>query len=189
MKETSKPTKTYPTLGCCGIDCGLCPKYYTIGSSKCPGCCGPGQGRFCSFVNCCIKKKGLEVCAECDEFPCSKFKPLPKWITDIDSFLADRLMPNLNSIKEHSINQFIEQQKRLIALLDTMLHHFNDGRSKRFYCSAVASLSITDLEKALENSEEMIKRGEITSDDFKTKAQILKGFLNEIAIEQGVVFK
>jgi hypothetical protein len=27
---------THPTIGCCGIDCGLCPRYYTDGPSRCP---------------------------------------------------------------------------------------------------------------------------------------------------------
>jgi hypothetical protein len=33
--------KKYPTIGVCGLDCGLCPRYYTIGPSRCPGCAGP----------------------------------------------------------------------------------------------------------------------------------------------------
>ena len=98
-------------------------------------------------------------------------------------------MANLNSIKERGINQFFEQQKKRIELLDTMLKRFNDGRSKRFYCSAVASLSITGLEESLKISKERIKREKINSDDFKTKAQILRGFLNESATEHDVVFK
>jgi len=32
--------KIYNTIGCCGIDCGLCPRFYTKGDSVCPGCGG-----------------------------------------------------------------------------------------------------------------------------------------------------
>ena len=42
--------KQFFTVGCCGLDCGLCPRFYTQGSSRCPGCCG-----------------------ECSDFPCPKF--------------------------------------------------------------------------------------------------------------------
>jgi len=24
----NRPVKTYPTIGACGLDCGLCPRYY-----------------------------------------------------------------------------------------------------------------------------------------------------------------
>jgi hypothetical protein len=70
-------TKKYPTIGVCGLDCGLCPRYYTVGSSRCPGCGGPdflNKHPSCSFITCCVKKKNHEVCAECSEFQCSKFK-------------------------------------------------------------------------------------------------------------------
>ena len=69
--------KTYPTVGVCGLDCGLCPRYYTVGTSRCPGCGGPGfsdRHPSCSFITCCVKKRGLEACGQCPEFPCSKFK-------------------------------------------------------------------------------------------------------------------
>jgi hypothetical protein len=71
------PVKKYPTIAVCGLDCGLCPRYYTEGPSRCPGCAGPGffdKHPSCSFITCCVKKKGLEVCAECADFPCAKFK-------------------------------------------------------------------------------------------------------------------
>ena len=57
----NKLEKKYPTIGCCGIDCGLCPRYYTEGKSRCPGCFGPQfmdiMGQSCSFITCCVKNK------------------------------------------------------------------------------------------------------------------------------------
>jgi len=32
--------KKNETIGCCGIDCGLCPRFHTKGDSVCPGCGG-----------------------------------------------------------------------------------------------------------------------------------------------------
>ena len=55
------PIKKYPTIGVCGLDCGLCPRYYTIGPSRCPGCAGPdffNKHPSCSFITCCVKKIG-----------------------------------------------------------------------------------------------------------------------------------
>jgi len=37
MKEK---LKKFETIGCCGIDCGLCPRFHTTGTSACPGCGG-----------------------------------------------------------------------------------------------------------------------------------------------------
>ncbi len=69
MKQTNSdlkkyPTRKYSTIGVCGLDCGLCPRYYTVGTSRCPGCCGPdffNKHPSCSFITCCVKKKDLEV--------------------------------------------------------------------------------------------------------------------------------
>ena len=177
--------KQYPTIGCCGLDCGLCPRYYTVGSSRCPGCFGPdfsNKHPSCSFITCCVKKEGLEVCAECNEFPCSKFEGLTKDDEVYDSFLTYRkVMSNLDFIGEHGVEKFIESQKKRIELLETMLKRFDDGRSKSFYCIATTLLPIRDLEKSLKDSEQKIKEDKIGIDDIKTKSKILKGFLNEVA--------
>ncbi|MCD4670275.1 MAG: DUF3795 domain-containing protein [Actinomycetia bacterium] len=177
-----KIIKKYPTVGACGLDCGLCPRYYTKGPSRCPGCCGPdffNKHPSCPFITCCVKKKNLEVCAECDGFPCSKFEG---WDSG-DSFVTHRKsISNLNSIKEQDMEEFIKQQMRRIELLEIMLKHFNEGRSKSFYCIAAALLSITDLEKSLKNSEQKIKADKIRLDNVKTKSKLLKGFLNKCAV-------
>ena len=187
------PIKQYPTIGCCGLDCGLCPRYYTVGSSRCPGCCGPdffNKHPSCSFITCCVKKEGLEVCAECNEFPCSKFEGLTKDDEVYDSFLTYRkVMSNLDFIGEHGVEKFIESQKKRIELLETMLKRFDDGRSKSFYCIATTLLSIEDLEKSLENSEQKIREDKIGVEDVKTTSKILKGFLNEVADRDGIELK
>jgi len=191
MKE--QPVKLFPTLGCCGLDCGLCPRYYTVGPSKCPGCCGPdffNKHPSCSYITCCVKKKNLEVCAQCEEFPCSKFE---SWLVDggeYDSFLTHlKAYPNMNFIKEYGLEKFIELQRERIKLLQTMLKSFDEGRSKSFYCLAATLLSIGVLEKSLENSKRSIKENKIESDDIKTRARILRRFLEESAAGEGVELK
>ena len=175
------PIKTYPTIACCGLDCGLCPTFYTQGPSRCPGCCGLdffNKHPSCSIITCCVKKNGFETCAECNEFPCSKLKDWDKY----DSFICHRIsLSNLNLIKEKGIKEFIKQQKKRIELLEHMLKNFNEGRSKSFYCIATALVPIKDLEQALKNSEEKIKKENTNFNDLKTKSKILKEYLNESA--------
>jgi len=179
----TNPIKKYPTIGACGLDCGLCPRYYTQGPSRCPGCCGPdffSKHPLCSFVTCCVKKKNLEVCADCPEFPCPKFEFEGE--NSYDSFITHRkTVFNLNFIKENGIEKFIERQKKRIKLLETMLNDYDEGRSKSFYCIATALLSIESLEKSLNNVEK--------SDNIKIRAKNLKKILNEMASRKGVELK
>jgi hypothetical protein len=184
-----QPVKAYPTIACCGLDCGLCPTYYTKGPSRCPGCCGPNffaKHPSCSIITCCVKKHDFETCAECEEFPCSKIE---KWDLG-DSFICHRAsLINLQFIKEFGVDKFIEIQKERIEILEKMLDKFNEGRSKSFYCIATALLSIADLQKALKISEQQIKAINISSSDLKARSTILKGILNEFAAKDGIELK
>jgi hypothetical protein len=183
MKE--QPVKLFPTLGCCGLDCGLCPRYYTVGPSRCPGCCGPdffNKHPSCSYITCCVKKKNLEVCAQCEEFPCSKFESLRIDGGEYESFATIRkVYPNMTFIRKYGLKKFIAQQSKRMRLLKTMLKSFDEGRSKSLYCLATTLLSIDVLEKSLENSRRSIKENNIESDDVKSRARILRGFLEESA--------
>jgi len=184
-------TKIYPTIGVCGLDCGLCPRYYTVGTSRCPGCAGPdffNKHPSCSFITCCVKKKNLEVCAECSEFPCSKFKSEEEYqqLKQSSSYPPyKKIISNLNFIKEYGIKKFIEQQKKRIQLLETMIENFDDGRSRSFYCKAAALLDLTILKNSLDKVTQKIKTDNIKPNDTKTKAKILKSILNEIALKKG----
>ena len=184
-----QPIKAYPTIACCGLDCGLCPTYYTKGPSRCPGCCGSGffeKHPPCSIITCCVKKNRFETCAECEEFPCSK---IAKWDMG-DSFISHKAcLSNLEFIKTIDTEKFVEIQKKRIKLLELMLEHYNEGRSKSFFCIATALLSIDDLENALKTSEQRIKTDNMSTTDLKSKSKILKGILTELAAKDGIVLK
>ncbi len=181
--------KTYPTIACCGLDCGLCPTYYTKGPSKCPGCYGPdfsSKHPSCSIITCCVKKNGFETCADCSEFICSKLKG---WDAH-DSFICHRVsLSNLTFIRRNGIQKFLTQQNKRITLLEIMLEIFNEGRSKSFYCIATALLPIEDLENSLNKSQLKIKNKGINSVDFKTKSKILKEWLNHYANKRQIILK
>jgi len=44
-----------------------------IENAKCPSCRRGGGPQWCEAKKCC-SEKGLRICFECNEFPCSKFK-------------------------------------------------------------------------------------------------------------------
>jgi hypothetical protein len=192
MKQTNSNLKKYPIIGVCGLDCGLCPRYYTAGISRCPGCGGHdflNKHPSCSFITCCVKKNNLEVCAECSDFPCSKFRSNEEYqqLKESSSYPPSRkIMLNLNFIKEHGIERFAEQQKKRIKLLETMIENFNDGRSRNFYCKATALLDLISLEDSLDKAIQKIRSDNIKSNNAKIKAKILKDILNEIAFKDGI---
>lgn len=95
-------------------------------------------------------------------------------------------MSNLNFIKEHGVKKFIDQQEKRIKLLEIMIENFNDGRSKSFFCKAVALLDLRSLENSLGDATRKIKINNIKSDDIKNQAKILKNILNEVALKEGV---
>jgi hypothetical protein len=185
--EISKhPIKLYPTLGCCGLDCGLCPRYYTVGTSKCPGCCAPdffNKHPSCPFITCCVKKNKLEVCSLCNEFPCPRFKG---WDAG-DSFVTHiKSISNLNFIKEHGLEKFMKQQKKRFELLETILKGFDDGRAKSFYCIAATMLPIANLEISLNEAGKEIRMGSNEPNDIKTRALILRKVLSNFADKEGI---
>ncbi len=95
-------------------------------------------------------------------------------------------MPNLNFIKELGIKKFIEQQKKRIELLETMINNFDDGRSRSFFCKAATLLDLTNLSSSLDKAARKIKTDKIKQNDVKKRAQILKEIINEIAFKKGV---
>ena len=191
MKE--QPVKTFPTIGCCGLDCGLCTRYYTEGASRCPGCAGPDffdKMPSCGYISCCVKKRGLEVCAQCEEFPCSRFDHWLDSCAEYDSFVTHgRVKVNLDFVRAHGLDEFIQQQRKRIGLLERMLRDFNDGRSRSFYCIATTLLPIADLETSLAKAQKEVMASKIGPDDTKSKAKILKGFLNVCAAGSGIELK
>lgn len=187
MVQQEKIEKKYPTLGCCGIDCGLCPHFYTEGTSRCPGCFGPdflNKHPSCSFITCCVKKKGLEVCSECTDFPCSKFDD---WFKkeSYDSFVTHKkVKPNLLFIKENGFKKFIKDQHKRMNLLEIILKDFNDGRSKNFYCICATLLSIQGIKESIKKAKAKSKNV-----DLKIKAKILKDLLKKTAKKEKVELK
>ncbi len=191
-KPTSPVVKEYPTIGVCGLDCGLCPRYYTAGPSRCPGCAGPDffhKHPSCSFITCAVRNKSLEACGECSDFPCAKFKSEKEYgqVKESSSYPPYRkVMANLRAIKEHGIEAFVKQQAKRIKLLERMLADFDDGRSKSCYCRSAALLDPAALESALDAATRKVKADRVPPDDAKTKARILRDFLDDRAVGPGV---
>ncbi len=126
------PLKRYPMVGACGLDCGLCPRYHTTGSSRCPGCAGKDfeqKHPACGFITCCVKQKHLEACAQCPDWAsCERVSRIMEGSKQSDSFISYRpLEANYKFIRKYGIEEFARQEMVKLELLDYLLQHFDEG--------------------------------------------------------------
>jgi len=175
-------SKKYETIAACGIDCGLCPRFYTKGTSACPGCGGLNfreKHPSCSVLTCCVVKNGFEACADCKDFPCSRFKTES---AGCDSFVTHKKMiSNLENIKENGIEQFIEKQKIRIEILSNLLANYDDGRAKSFFCQTSALLPIDKLQEIQIELQKSVANVEL-----KEKSKLARKIITEIANSLGI---
>ena len=172
--------KKFPTIGCCGIDCGLCPRFYTEGNSQCPGCGGEGfesKHPPCGVKSCCNGKHGLEVCSQCAKYLCPKYTDRDK--VERDSFVTHkRIFQNHAYIQTHGIDVFISEQHKRISILQDMLANYDDGRCKSHFCLAAALLPVQHLNAATNEAS--------SETDKKSAAKTLKAALRKYADVEGV---
>jgi hypothetical protein len=127
------------------------------------------------------------VCAECSEFPCAKFKSEEEYkqLKENTSYSSGKnILPNLFFIKEKGIDKFIQQQKKRIQLLKTMINKFDDGRSRSFFCRTATFIDSTVLSNSIEEANKIIKNKKISLSDMKSKASILRKIISDIPIEE-----
>jgi len=176
------PLKKYLIVGVWGLNCGLCPRYYTEGTSRCPGCCGPGFWQKmpgCGFITCCVKQKGLETCAECVDFAgCERVARLLDSANYQNSFLSHRpIAANFAFIQKNGIEEFARLEIEKLEFLKYLLNTYNEGRSKSFYCTSCQLIPLDKLKEALADVE--IKITEDTG--IKEKAKIVRAAISNVA--------
>lgn len=142
-------TRSYPEFAACGLNCGLCPRYYTDGTSRCPGCAGDGFNEShcsCGMLSCC-QRKGLEYCFECDEYPCKKYDNEG----EKDSFITHKnILSNAVKAKKIGIEAYKAELNEKIKILQDLLKNYDDGRRKSFFCTAVNLLELNDIKTIIE---------------------------------------
>ena len=143
-------TREYSQFSACGLNCGLCSRYYTAGSSRCPGCAGEGFLEVhpsCGILSCC-QRKGPEYCFECDDFPCKKYDG-----ADLtDSFITHKnQFRDLDLANKIGIEAYKAELNEKISVLEVLLKNHDNGRRKGFYCLAVNLLALEDIKAVMAN--------------------------------------
>jgi len=181
------PLKQYPIVGACGLDCGLCPRYHTAGSSSCPGCAGPDfeqKHPACGFITCCVKQNHFVTCAQCPDWAsCERVSRNMEGAKQSDSFISYRPLPaNFAFIQRHGIDEFARQEMAKMELLSYLLEHYDDGRSKSFYCIACQLIPLDSLKAALAEAEVEISE----SADIKEKSKLVRAAISRHANALGL---
>jgi len=176
------PLKKYPIVGACGLSCGLCPRYYTEGLSRCPGCCGPDFGQkhpSCGFITCCVKQRGLETCAQCADWAgCEKVAKNLAAARHKDSFISYRpLADNFAYIRSNGIEEFVGRETEKQEFLRHLIDNYDEGRSKGFYCTSCQLIPLDRLREALAEAETEIAEGA----DIKERVKLVRAAIGNLA--------
>ena len=184
------PLKKFPSIGACGLDCGLCPNFHRESKSRCPGCCGAGFWDVhpsCPFITCCVKQNGLETCGQCNEFEfCPRVMKQLENAKRADSIISYQPIPtNFEYVRKYGIEKWAACENEKIAFLKTLLADYNDGRSKTFYCLSVQLLPLDKLKPALAQAQKKLAT-EMTPKD---RAKVIRDAFNGLATKSGVKLK
>ena len=140
--------REYPLFSACGLNCGLCPRFYTDGPSRCPGC---GAEDFaikhpsCGILSCC-RRHEVDYCGLCGEYPCARYDGAAKY----DSFITHQnQMINFEKVKEIGFTAYRVELNQKAALLSELLNRFDDGRRKGYFCLAINLLELEDIESVM----------------------------------------
>jgi hypothetical protein len=176
--------REYPLFSACGLNCGLCPRFYTDGDSRCPGCAGEGFSEVhppCGVLSCC-QRKNIEYCFLCDEYPCKKYDGV-----DLsDSFITHKnQLKDLEKAKTIGMEAYKAELDEKVVILKELLTRYNDGRKKSFYCLAVNLLDLQDIKIIMKQIAV-----EVALDSpIKDKAATVTALFNEMAEKRGISLK
>ena len=120
------------------------------------------------------KQHGFEVCSECKDYPCKRFDSERD---GYDSFVTHKkVFQNQEWIQKIGIDKFIAEQQKRIEILNYLIGHFDNERSKSFFCQTCTLLPLDCLDKILKGSKDIDD-----SLDIKEQNRILRVLILEIS--------
>lgn len=177
--------RKYPLLSACGLNCGLCPRYYTDGTSKCPGCAGENfftKHPACGIISCCKHHGGIEYCYQCDEYPCKRYDG----VESCDSFITHRnQLKDFYKVKKIGLDAYQSELNEKVKILQRLLLNYNAGRQKSFFCIAVNLLELTDVKEVMMQIAEAVK----PDAPIKEKSLTAVSLFKNIAEKRGIILK
>jgi hypothetical protein len=182
MKEFKR---SYPLFSLCGLNCGLCPRYQTEGTSKCPGCGGKDfqlKHPNCAVITCNRKHDNVDFCFQCSIYPCERYrKPC----------MVDSFIPYKNVLRDliHAKNDIEKYQSEIdkkVSILEFLIKNYNDGRRKMFYCIAVNLLPLKEL---MNLKNQICNEVDVQEMVLKDKIRIIEDKISKLAGKHNVDLK
>lgn len=162
MKEYKRD---YPLFSLCGLNCGLCPRYWCKGTSRCPGFGGEDfhlKHPTCAVITCSARHGGVQYCFQCSDYPCKRYKNQ----SDKDSFITYRnVLSDFEKARRNGMDGYGKELNERMEILEFMLENYDDGRRKNFYCIAVNLLKLDDLRDVMSYIQGTISKMDICERD------------------------
>lgn len=163
-----------------GLNCALCSMHL---GGYCPGCGGGAGNQSCTLAKCSLEHGGVPFCWECPKYPCSRYEGFD----DGDSFVSHRnRQQDIALAREIGLDAYLAQLEEKRGILDNLLAHYNDGRRKTLFNTAVYLLPLEDLRSVMVSLDSCPELGEQT---VKERALAAVGLLQEAADRRGVSLK
>jgi hypothetical protein len=175
---------------CCGLYCGLCPRFQSKAPSRCLSCHLGEQHSYCSVYRCCVTKRGLFTCADCDEYPCERLLRVLGVEEGLDSFISHKpALPNLDRLREVGLEIYLGEQRERLLLVEQLLADYNEGRSMTFYCAACALMPPDLVRQTIGEMERLLTSQQVNDLDLKAKARAMKSLVRELASNSDIDLK
>ena len=173
-------TRKETRFSLCGLNCALCAIHL---GGYCPGCGGGAGNQSCAKARCSPEHGGVQFCWECPEYPCPHYEDFD----DGDSFVPHRnRQQDIVQAQELGLDTYLAQLEEKRTILDKLLAHYNDGRRKTLFNTAVYLLPLEDLRCVMALLD---SRPEEDDQPIKERALAAVGLLQEAANRQGISLK
>ena len=176
--------REYALFSACGLNCGLCPRYHTNGTSRCPGCAGAGfadKHPACGVLSC-AQRHQVDYCCLCGEFPCPRYDNADQ----ADSFITHRnQFADLAKWAAVGQDAYRAELDNKVEILRELLADYDDGRRKSFYCIAVNLLDLRAVQEIMETLRALAGTVAVV----KERAALAVRLLQKAAMESNIDLK
>ena len=173
-------TRTETRFSLCGLHCGLCTMHL---GGYCPGCGGGSGNQSCAIARCSLEHGGIQFCWECPEYPCPRYENFD----DEDSFVPHQnRQQDVAQTRELGLEICLTQQAEKRAILDELLAHYNDGRRKSLFNTAVYLLPLAELHTVMVSLD---NQPELAGQPIKERALAAVSLLQQAADRHGISLK
>lgn len=173
-------TRAETRFSLCGLNCALCSMHL---GGYCPGCGGGAGNQSCTIAKCSLEHGGIQFCWKCSEYPCPRYKGFD----DGDSFVPHRnRKQDIARARQLGVDAYLARLEEKRTILEDLLAHYNDGRHKTLFNTAVYLLPLEDLRTVMASLD---SRMNLSEETVKERALAAVGLLQEAADRRGISLK